>query len=115
MLQGKLTPTIELTGMLTGGGTVLPILIDKDITANGTYNASSDNADGYSKVVVDVQPTLIEKNVSANGTYNASSDNADGYSKVVVDVQPTLIEKNVSANGTYNASSDIPTRNQRHR
>lgn len=29
-------------------------LIEKTITDNGTYNASSDNADGYSKVVVDV-------------------------------------------------------------
>ena len=29
-------------------------LIEKSITENGTYNASSDNADGYSKVVVNV-------------------------------------------------------------
>ena len=28
------------------------ILIEKEITANGEYNASDDNADGYSKVVV---------------------------------------------------------------
>lgn len=31
-----------------------PTLIDKNITANGTYNASSDEADGYKKVVVNV-------------------------------------------------------------
>lgn len=31
-----------------------PTLIDKNITANGTYNASSDNVQGYSKVVVNV-------------------------------------------------------------
>lgn len=30
------------------------ILISKSITANGTYNASSDNADGYSAVTVNV-------------------------------------------------------------
>ena len=29
-------------------------LIEKSVTQNGTYNASSDNADGYSKVVVNV-------------------------------------------------------------
>lgn len=29
-------------------------LIEKNITQNGTYNASDDNADGYSKVVVNV-------------------------------------------------------------
>jgi hypothetical protein len=31
-----------------------PDLIDKSITENGEYNASADNADGYSKVTVDV-------------------------------------------------------------
>ena len=31
-----------------------PTLITKSITANGTYNASSDNADGYSSVTVNV-------------------------------------------------------------
>lgn len=34
----------------SGGGT----LIEKTITQNGTYNASDDSADGYSKVVVNV-------------------------------------------------------------
>lgn len=33
---------------------VSPTLITKSITANGTYNASSDNADGYSSVTVNV-------------------------------------------------------------
>lgn len=38
-----------------GTGTVpSPTLITKSITANGTYNASSDNADGYSSVTVSV-------------------------------------------------------------
>lgn len=31
-----------------------PTLVDKDITANGTYNPADDEADGYKKVVVDV-------------------------------------------------------------
>lgn len=35
-----------------GGGS--PTLITKNITQNGTYNASSDNADGYSSVTVNV-------------------------------------------------------------
>lgn len=34
-----------------------PVLIEKTITQNGTYNASSDNADGYSGVTVNV-PSL---------------------------------------------------------
>lgn len=33
-------------------------LIEKNITANGTYNASDDEADGYSEVNVDVQAKL---------------------------------------------------------
>lgn len=37
----------------TGGAA--PTLVTKSITANGTYNASSDNADGYSSVTVNVQ------------------------------------------------------------
>lgn len=36
---------------VSGGGSTL---ITKTITQNGTYNASSDNADGYSQVVVNV-------------------------------------------------------------
>lgn len=32
-----------------------PIVIEKTITENGIYNASTDNADGYSKVTVNVE------------------------------------------------------------
>ena len=106
MLKGKLVTGSELLGKLSGVIGANPTLITKNITANGTYTASSDNADGYSEVDVDVQPTLITKNITANGTYMASSDNADGYSEVDIDVQPTLITKNITANGTYTASSD---------
>ena len=38
-------------GKLVGGD---PVLITKNITQNGTYNASSDSAEGYSSVTVDV-------------------------------------------------------------
>lgn len=37
-----------------GGGGGSATLIEKSITENGTYNASADNADGYSSVTVDV-------------------------------------------------------------
>ena len=36
-----------------------PTLITKSITENGTYNASSDNADGYSQVSVAVSPKFV--------------------------------------------------------
>ena len=62
----------------------------KSITQNGTYNASSDNLDGYSQVSVNVpEATLGTKSITQNGTYNASSDNLDGYSQVSVNVEYT--------------------------
>ena len=45
-----------------GGGSA-PVLIDKNITANGTYNASDDNADGYSAVIVNVDTNLTVSQV----------------------------------------------------
>ena len=42
--------------------TPVPTLITKQITANGTYAAEDDNADGFSEVVVDVlAPTPLEE------------------------------------------------------
>ena len=43
-----------VNGSLVVGSATAPVLTTKSITANGTYNASSDNADGYSSVTVSV-------------------------------------------------------------
>ena len=40
-----------------GSGAASAVLIDKTITANGTYNATADSADGYKKVVASVPNT----------------------------------------------------------
>lgn len=61
-------------------------IIAKSITANGTYNAADDNADGYNPVTVNVQLKLAEKNIIKNGTYKAADDDLDGYSVVYVNV-----------------------------
>jgi len=53
----------------TGGGSTL---ITKTITENGTYNASSDNADGYSSVTVAVNP----KYVTGKFTFTESGANS---------------------------------------
>lgn len=45
---------VEAIGNISGGGSTL---ITKSITENGTYNASSDSADGYSSVEVSVPQT----------------------------------------------------------
>lgn len=70
----------------SGGGGSEPTLITKNITANDTYNASDDNADGYSSVTVNVQPNVGTKNITENGTYAASADSLDGYSSVTVSI-----------------------------
>lgn len=63
----------------TGGGTIIP----KTITANGTYNASADSADGYSPVTVNVpSPTASSVVFGANLTDkdSGSLDLTNGWS-----------------------------------
>ena len=87
---------------------VYPTLIAKTISANGTYNASDDNAYGYGSVSVNVpEKNLGTKTINANGDYNATDDNLDGYSNVSVSVpEKILTTKTITANGTYNATDD---------
>ena len=61
---------VTAIGNISGGGGGSATLIEKSITANGTYNASSDNADGYSKVVANVPNSYAagdEGKVVSNG------------------------------------------------
>ncbi len=46
----------DISSIPTGGSSTL---IPKTITENGTYNPSSDNADGYSSVVANVPNTYV--------------------------------------------------------
>ena len=68
-------------------------LTTKNITANGTYNASSDSADGYTSVTVNVpstQPTIQSLTVTpttSQQTFNASG--VDGYKPVTVNAMPS--------------------------
>ena len=66
----------KVEGTASGGGG--SILTTKSITANGTYNASSDNADGYSSVTVNVphvgpQLTLIGQSTHTLTEYTDTS------------------------------------------
>ena len=72
---------IELTDVSGGGST----LITKNISANGTYNASSDSADGYSQVTVSVPASAVDtgtKQITANG----NGQDVVGYASVDVAV-----------------------------
>lgn len=60
----------------SGGGGGTAKLISKLIKTNGVYNASSDNADGYSKVTIDVDNTYVaedEGKVVSNGALIAQT------------------------------------------
>lgn len=59
---------VAAIGAIPSGGSAT--LITKNITANGTYNASSDNADGYSSVTVAVPSKLI------TGTFTGTASGA---------------------------------------
>ena len=89
-------------------------LIAKSVTANGTYNASSDNADGYSSVTVNVPsggsmqtktvtPTTSQQTVSPDSGY-------DGLSSVTVGAIPSEYivpsgSETKTANGTYDVTA----------
>lgn len=85
------------------GTAVEKVLTTKSITANGTYNASSDGADGYSSVTVNVSGggglpllqttslgTLSASSTSVTDTGKtvslASSTNWDDYDLLLVDI-----------------------------
>ena len=67
---------------ISGGGSTLGT---KSITNNGTYNASSDNLDGYSQVTVTVPASAVDtgtKSITANG----NNQDVVGYAAVNVNV-----------------------------
>lgn len=89
---GTLPATQNLTNLATAISSIpsgsSPTLITKSITQNGTYNASSDNADGYSSVTVNVSgggggskfgatiDTLLG-DVDANGVLQQPTEQSD--------------------------------------
>lgn len=75
---------------INGEGGESATLITKEITENGTYNATDEGADGYSNIAVNVpMPTIIEAPlpITENGTYTAQMVGADGISKITVNVE----------------------------
>lgn len=88
LTEGKyLEDDITIVDVTSGGGGAT--LITKNISANGTYNASSDSADGYSQV-----------NVAVPNTYTAGDEGKVVSSGALV--SQSSITKN--ANGTYDTT-----------
>lgn len=107
-----------------GGGGGSATLITKNITSNGTYNASSDNADGYSSVSVDVPNTYTQSDegkvvqsgalvsqTSTSATTNGTIDTTTNNS-VVVNVANSYSESDegkVVDNGALVAQTAYPS------
>ena len=89
--------TAQAIANLGGGST--PTLITKSITSNGTYNASSDNADGYSSVTVNVSGGGSSVTFTPVKEYLPSGIGANGWT--ATDGTSTL---NIDG-GTYSASA----------
>lgn len=97
----------KLSGDSGGGGGETVLINNKNISANGEYSASSDDADGYKKVTVAVPvPTLESKSVSANGTYTPESGKA--WNEVEVDVPSYENRTIMLGNTTITGGSPFP-------
>lgn len=82
-------------GELVTGTATPKTLTTKTITANGTYNASSDNADGYSSIVVNVPSSTTSRLILG------------GKNEVVTYAGPAsgTVTLNASGAGTINLSN----------
>lgn len=88
-----------------------PTLTTKTITANGTYAASSDNADGYSSVSVNVattEPVIATLSVTPTTTTQTFTvpSGTDGYNPVSVSGVTASIDNNITA-GNIKSSVSI--------
>lgn len=93
--QGSGGMTVTDVQNATGTGSVISgdasVLTTKSITQNGTYNASSDNVDGYSQVVVNVPtPSAFVPNVQiAQGVNRVNTTSYSAVSGQSITVSTT--------------------------
>lgn len=91
---------------LAGGGGSAPVLIEKDITENGTYSASDDDADGYSSVTVDIPEKEIT--FSNQPVVFALSSNIENEMDVIIPNGITIINERAFLNCSALKSVVIP-------
>lgn len=113
---------LNVSGVLgqngSGGGSAT-LIDNKDVSVNGEYPASADNADGYKKVTVAVPNTYAagdEGKVVSNGALVSQTAHAQVTSNGTVDttlnnsvevaVNPNVTTKTITENGTYDAEDD---------
>lgn len=98
--------------MVSGSGSGSePTLIEKTISINGEYNAYTDGADGFSKVIVDVWDVTSEEiTVTPNNkVQEITPTNVDYISKVTVNPIPVSYirpsgQETITENGTFNVA-----------
>ena len=84
------THTLKLEKQTSSGGGGSATLITKNITANGTYSASDDDADGYSEVTVNVPSGGASKNVqTAQSTTRRNNTALGSVNSLTCDVAGT--------------------------
>lgn len=98
--KNKITPTVRYGG----GGNTSATLISKNIKNNGTYNATDDNADGYSSVTVDIKftkqnkivdPSITSQTITADWGY-------DALSTVIINPVTSNIDSNIVSSNIRN-------------
>lgn len=102
------------TGDVEIGEIIEPLLGTKTITVNGTYNASSDNLDGYSSVTVDVPSgdTITAANNTGSAITSGNKVWVETESKNFTIVgSPTIVNKVVSNFSTSNYLQVSPLAN----
>lgn len=91
---------VTAIGNISGGGG--STLITKSITADGTYNASSDSADGYSSVTVDVVLSGTFTVPASGTTYTLSFGRT--ISKYIFLIEATDDTKTAIVSSGYNGA-----------
>lgn len=92
-MADKFFDAMFTASVIGGSSGPAPVIVSKNITANGTYSAIDDQADGYNPVIVNVPNTYTaadEGKVVSNGALVAQT------------AYPTTITEN----GTYNTTEN---------
>lgn len=86
-----------------------PTLVTKEITENGTYNATDDNADGYSSVVVNIESSGGGGEEVIQETY-AGTDIANYYAKIrelMISGKLSNVKININSEITCNGGKNL--------
>ena len=114
LTAGNIKKDVEIFGVAGSYEGSSGTLVTKTITANGTYNASSDNADGYSSVMVNVpQPAVTyTETPGPNGSTIVNINTIEISNKAdvnFIDYDGTLVATKTKAEiDAMTSDSDLP-------